>query len=82
MSILPQWTVNVTVNQKDGKYTTTVTPDSNKLVSALDQQAGSKVINARNPMDMPKNGAVWLSIFGMMTVLLAGASALLLRRKA
>ena len=82
VSILPQWTVNVTVNQKEGKYTTTVTPDSNKLVSALDQQAGSKVINARNLMDMPKTGAVWLSIFGMMTVLLAGASALLLRRKA
>ena len=31
---------------------------------------------------MPKTGAVWLSIFGVMTVLLAGASALLLRRKA
>ena len=82
VSILPEWKVNVTVSQADGKYTTTVTPDNNKLVSALDQQAGSKVINARNIMDMPKTGAVWLSIFGAMTVLLAGASFLLLRRKA
>ena len=43
---------------------------------------GVTVINARNIADMPKTGAVWLSIFGVMTVLLAGASALLLRRKA
>lgn len=43
---------------------------------------GVTVINARNIADMPKTGAVWLSIFGVMTVLLAGASALLLRHKA
>lgn len=84
-SILPEFTLTVGVAQsKDNTSTSSLTAfgqDSNKLASKSSDD-GVTVINARNIADMPKTGAVWLSIFGVMTVLLAGASALLLRRKA
>lgn len=85
-SILPEFTLTVGVTQSTGHNTSTSSltafgQDSNKLASKSSDD-GVTVINARNIADMPKTGAVWLSIFGVMTVLLAGASALLLRRKA
>lgn len=85
-SILPEFTLTVGVAQSKDHNTstsslTTFGQDSNKLASKSSDD-GVTVINARNIADMPKTGAVWLSIFGVMTVLLAGASALLLRRKA
>lgn len=85
-SILPEFTLTVGVTQsKDHKTSTSSLTafgqDSNRLASKSSDD-GVTVINARNIADMPKTGAVWLSIFGVMTVLLAGASALLLRRKA
>lgn len=85
-SILPEFTLTVGVTQSTGHNTSTSSltafgQDSNKLASKTSDD-GVTVINARNIADMPKTGAVWLSIFGVMTVLLAGASALLLRRKA
>lgn len=83
-SILPEFTLTVGVTQSTGHNTSTSSltafgQDSNKLASKSSDD-GVTVINARNIADMPKTGAVWLSIFGVMTVLLAGASALLLRR--
>ena len=82
-SILPQFTLTIKVNQSNGSYTLSqFGQDSNKLSSENADKLGVTVINARNIADMPKTGAVWLSIFGVMTVLLAGASVLLLRRKA
>lgn len=85
-SILPEFTLTVGVAQSKDHNTSTSSltafgQDSNKLASKTSDD-GVTVINARNIGDMPKTGAVWLSIFGVMTVLLAGASALLLRRKA
>lgn len=85
-SILPEFTLTVGVTQSTAHNTSTSSltafgQDSNKLASKTSDD-GVTVINARNIADMPKTGAVWLSIFGVMTVLLAGASALLLRRKA
>lgn len=85
-SILPEFTLTVGVTQSEDHNTSTsfltaFGQDSNKLASKTSDD-GVTVINARNIADMPKTGAVWLSIFGVMTVLLAGASALLLRRKA
>lgn len=85
-SILPEFTLTVGVAQSKDHNTSTSSltafgQDSNKLASKAGND-GVTVINARNIADMPKTGAVWLSIFGVMTVLLAGASALLLRRKA
>jgi fimbrial isopeptide formation D2 family protein/LPXTG-motif cell wall-anchored protein len=85
-SILPEFTLTVGVAQSTDHNTSTSSltafgQDSNKLASKSSDD-GVTVINARNIADMPKTGAVWLSIFGVMTVLLAGASALLLRRKA
>lgn len=85
-SILPEFTLTVGVTQSTAHNTSTSSltafgQDSNKLASK-NSDDGVTVINARNIADMPKTGAVWLSIFGVMTVLLAGASALLLRRKA
>lgn len=85
-SILPEFTLTVGVAQSQDHNTSTSSltafgQDSNKLASKAGND-GVTVINARNIADMPKTGAVWLSIFGVMTVLLAGASALLLRRKA
>lgn len=85
-SILPEFTLTVGVTQSQDHNTSTSSltafgQDSNKLASKSSDD-GVTVINARNIADMPKTGAVWLSIFGVMTVLLAGASALLLRRKA
>lgn len=85
-SILPEFTLTVDVTQSKDHNTSTSSltafgQDSNKLASKSSDD-GVTVINARNIADMPKTGAVWLSIFGVMTVLLAGASALLLRRKA
>ena len=85
-SILPEFTLTVGVAQSTDHNTSTSSltafgQDSNKLASKTGDD-GVTVINARNIADMPKTGAVWLSIFGVMTVLLAGASALLLRRKA
>lgn len=85
-SILPEFTLTVGVTQSKDHNTSTSSltafgQDSNKLASKSSDD-GVTVINARNIADMPKTGAVWLSIFGVMTVLLAGASALLLRRKA
>lgn len=85
-SILPEFTLTVGVAQSKDHNTSTSSltafgQDSNKLASKSSDD-GVTVINARNIADMPKTGAVWLSIFGVMTVLLAGASALLLRRKA
>lgn len=85
-SILPEFTLTVGVAQsKDHKTSTSsltkFKDDANHLASKTSDD-GVTVINARNIADMPKTGAVWLSIFGVMTVLLAGASALLLRRKA
>lgn len=85
-SILPEFTLTVGVTQSQDHNTSTSSltafgQDSNKLASKTSDD-GVTVINARNIADMPKTGAVWLSIFGVMTVLLAGASALLLRRKA
>lgn len=84
-SILPEFTLTVGVQSKDHNTSTSSLTafgqDSNKLASKASDD-GVTVINARNIADMPKTGAVWLSIFGVMTVLLAGASALLLRRKA
>ena len=85
-SILPEFTLTVGVTQSTDHNTSTSSltafgQDSNKLASKAGDD-GVTVINARNIADMPKTGAVWLSIFGVMTVLLAGASALLLRRKA
>lgn len=85
-SILPEFTLTVGVAQSKDHNTSTSSltafgQDSNKLASKTGDD-GVTVINARNIADMPKTGAVWLSIFGVMTVLLAGASALLLRRKA
>lgn len=85
-SILPEFTLTVGVAQSQDHNTSTSSltafgQDSNKLASKSSDD-GVTVINARNIADMPKTGAVWLSIFGVMTVLLAGASALLLRRKA
>lgn len=82
-SILPQFTLTIKVNQSNGTYEVKdFGQDPNKLSSENADKQGVTVINARNIADMPKTGAVWLSIFGVMTVLLAGASALLLRRKA
>lgn len=82
-SILPQFTLTIKVNQSNGTYEVkNFGQDPNKLSSENADKQGVTVINARNIADMPKTGAVWLSIFGVMTVLLAGASALLLRRKA
>lgn len=83
-SILPEFTLTVGVAQSQDHNTSTSSltafgQDSNKLASKSSDD-GVTVINARNIADMPKTGAVWLSIFGVMTVLLAGASALLLRR--
>lgn len=85
-SILPEFTLTVGVAQSKDHNTSTSSltafgQDSNKLASKSSDD-GVTVINAHNIADMPKTGAVWLSIFGVMTVLLAGASALLLRRKA
>lgn len=85
-SILPEFTLTVGVAQSKDHNTSTSSltafgQDSNKLASKSSDD-GVTVINARNIGDMPMTGAVWLSIFGVMTVLLAGASALLLRRKA
>lgn len=84
-NILPEFVATVTVQQDGGQagtYTAALTKgDANQLV-ASDNKFTFTVTNARNIMDMPKTGAVWLSIFGVMTVLLAGAAALLLRRKA
>ena len=85
-SILPEFTLTVGVTQSTGHNTSTSSltkfkDDANHLASKTSDD-GVTVINARNIADMPKTGAVWLSIFGVMTVLLAGASALLLRRKA
>lgn len=85
-SILPEFTLTVGVAQSTDHNTSTSSltkfgQDSNKLASKTSDD-GVTVINARNIADMPKTGAVWMSIFGVMTVLLAGASALLLRRKA
>lgn len=85
-SILPEFTLTVGVAQSQDHNTSTSSltafgQDSNKLASKSSDD-GVTVINARNIADMPKTGAVWLSIFGVMTVLLAGASALLLRHKA
>lgn len=85
-SILPEFTLTVGVAQSKDHNTSTSSltafgQDSNKLASKSSDD-GVTVINARNIADMPKTGAVWLSIFGVMTVLLAGASVLLLRRKA
>lgn len=85
-SILPEFTLTVGVAQSKDHNTSTSSltafgQDSNKLASKSSDD-GVTVINARNIADMPKTGAVWLSIFGVMTVLLAGASALLLCRKA
>jgi len=82
-SILPQFTLTIKVNQSNGSYMLSqFDKDANNLASENVDKMGVTVINARNIADMPKTGAVWLSIFGVMTVLLAGASALLLRRKA
>ena len=86
-SILPSFTLTVGVAPStDGNTSTSsltaFTQDSNNLASENTDKQGVTVINARNIMDMPKTGAVWLCIFGVMTVLLAGASFLLLRRKA
>lgn len=85
-SILPEFTLTVGVAQSKDHNTSTSSltkfkDDVNHLASKAGND-GVTVINARNIADMPKTGAVWLSIFGVMTVLLAGASALLLRRKA
>lgn len=85
-SILPEFTLTVGVTQSKDHNTSTSSltafkDDANHLASKTSDD-GVTVINARNIADMPKTGAVWLSIFGVMTVLLAGASALLLRRKA
>jgi fimbrial isopeptide formation D2 family protein/LPXTG-motif cell wall-anchored protein len=85
-SILPEFTLTVGVAQSKDHNTSTSSltkfkDDANHLASKAGND-GVTVINARNIADMPKTGAVWLSIFGVMTVLLAGASALLLRRKA
>lgn len=85
-SILPEFTLAVVVAQSKDHNTSTSSlaefkDDANHLASKAGDD-GVTVINARNIGDMPKTGAVWLSIFGVMTVLLAGASALLLRRKA
>ena len=86
-SILPEFTLKIGVNHDKAKYETSTSSltqfkeDSNKLASKTSDD-GVTVMNARNIMDMPKTGAVWLTIFGVMTVLLAGASVLLLRRKA
>lgn len=85
-SILPEFTLTVGVDQSQDNNTSTSSltkfkDDANHLASKAGND-GVTVINARNIADMPKTGAVWLSIFGVMTVLLAGASALLLRRKA
>lgn len=85
-SILPEFTLTVGVAQSKDHNTSTSSltkfkDDANHLASKTSDD-GVTVINARNIADMPKTGAVWLSIFGVMTVLLAGASALLLRRKA
>lgn len=82
-SILPQFILTIKVNQSNGSYMLSqFDKDANNLASENTDKMGVTVINARNIADMPKTGAVWLSIFGVMTVLLAGASALLLRRKA
>lgn len=85
-SILPEFTLTVGVAQSKDHNTSTSSltkfkDDANHLASKAGND-GVTVINARNIADMPETGAVWLSIFGVMTVLLAGASALLLRRKA
>ena len=85
-SILPEFTLTVGVAQSKDHNTSTSSltkfkDDANHLASKTSDD-GVTVINARNIADMPKTGAVWLSIFGVMTVLLAGASTLLLRRKA
>lgn len=85
-SILPEFTLTVGVAQSKDHNTSTSSltkfkDDANHLASKAGND-GVTVINARNIADMPQTGAVWLSIFGVMTVLLAGASALLLRRKA
>ena len=81
---LPTFTLTIKVNQKDGTYTLSQFEDAgkNNMVSQNADKKGVTVINVRNIMDMPKTGAVWMSIFGIMTVLLAGASMILLRRKA
>ena len=81
-SILPSFTLTLKVDQADGSYSISqFKEDSNKLTSENGNR-GVIVVNARNIMDMPKTGAVWLTIFGVMTVLLAGAAFLLLRRRA
>lgn len=83
VSILPQFTLTIKVNQSNGTYTLTqFGQDANKLASLNTGAQGVTVVNARNIMDMPKTGAVWLTMFGAMAVLLAGAGALLLCRRA
>lgn len=81
--ILLTFTLTVKVDQSNGSCSLSqFGQDSNRLTSENTDSKGVTVVNARNIMDMPKTGAVWLCIFGVMTVLLAGASFLLLRRKA
>lgn len=82
VSILPQFTLTIKVNQSNGSYSISqFGQDLNKLASQNGAD-GVTVVNARNIMDMPKTGAVWLTMFGAMAVLLAGAGALLLCRRA
>lgn len=83
VSILPQFTLTIKVNQSNGSYSISqFGQDLNKLASLNTGAQGVTVVNARNIMDMPKTGAVWLTMFGAMAVLLAGAGALLLCRRA
>ena len=83
VSILPQFTLTIKVNQSNGSYALSqFGQDANKLSSENADRQGVTVVNARNIMDMPKTGAVWLTMFGAMAVLLAGAGALLLCRRA
>ena len=83
VSILPQFTLTIKVNQSNGSYSISqFGQDLNKLASLNTGAQGVTVVNARNIMDMPKTGAVWLTMFGAMAVLLVGAGALLLCRRA
>lgn len=83
VSILPQFTLTIKVNQSNGSYSISqFGQDLNKLASLNTGAQGVTVVNARNIMDMPKTGAVWLTMFGAMAVLLAGAGALLLCHRA
>lgn len=91
---LPSTDITVNVAQKDddsttpkvsaGDVTVTATEDANKLVSFTKNGNLVTVKNARSITDMPKTGAIWLTIWVAAALLCAAGGFVLLhsRRKA